>query len=112
MALAKIDEIFVYTCYEENLVETHELNAWLDHSDIPHTKLNYGADQINEVLSAVNTWWQPDDDGQVQPPLTSFPFAIYTEIHSDKTVSYLPRKYIHGKENIIAQLPTLYSLGR
>jgi hypothetical protein len=47
-----------------------------------------------------------------QPPITGFPFVVYTEVHSDKTVSYLPRKYICGKEQIIAQLPALYQLGR
>lgn len=113
MSLAKIDEVFLYTSSIENPVETHELHAWFDHSGIPYNKLDYrDVTQIPEVLSALNTWWQPDEEGVVQPPLTQFPFVVYTEIHSDKWVSYLPRKYIQGKDNIIAELPRLYKLGR
>jgi hypothetical protein len=110
MTLKIIDEIFVYTSSTENAVEGFELNAWFDHSDIPHVKLNYV--EGDKVLEAVNTWWQSDDKGIKQEPLTTFPFIIYTEAHSDKPISYLPRKYIQGKDNIISQLPELYSLGR
>jgi hypothetical protein len=112
MTLARIEEVVVYTCSEENIVETHELNAWFDHSGIQHNKLNYPTAQIEEVLRPLNTWWQPDENGVTQPPIVGFPFVVYTEVHSDKTVSYLPRKYICGKEQIIAQLPALYQLGR
>jgi hypothetical protein len=112
MSLAKIEEVFLYTCSEESPIETHELNAWLDHSGIQHIKLNYPTAQIQDVLSPLNTWWQEDENGVTQPPVAGFPLVVYTEVHSDKPVSYLPRKYIHGKEEIIAQLPALYQLGR
>ena len=113
MTVKMIDEIFVYTSGTENVVEGFELLAWFDHSDIPHIKLNYGdPEQLSQTLNALNTWWRPDETGVIQEPLTTFPFVVYTEVHSDKPVSYLPRKYIQGKSNIIAQLPTLYALGR
>ncbi len=113
MTVKMIDEIFVYTSTTENVVESQELIAWFDHSDIPYSLLKYSdIEQCQIVLDAVNTWWQPDENDITQEPLTSYPFVIYTEVHSDKPLSYLPRKYIQGKDNIIAELPTLYALGR
>lgn len=113
MALAKIDEIFVYLDPVNKALESQELSAWLDHSNIPHLKLTYyDVEQQKIVLDAVNTWWQPDDNGDIQPPLTAYPFVIYTEIHSDKPISYLPRKYIFGKDDVISKLLNLYKLGR
>ena len=114
MAVSKIDEIFIYTYPLGNPVETQELYAFLDHTDILYAKLEYNDPaQHAETFAALNTWWQVDlDTGEIQPPLSSFPFAVYTEIHYDKTVSYLPRKYILGKEQITTLLPELYKLGR
>ena len=111
MTLARIEEVVLYTCSEESPIETHELNAWLDHSGIQHIKLNYPKEQIEQVLAPLNTWWQ-EYDGVTQPPVAGFPLLVYTEVHPDKPVSYLPRKYIYGKEQIISQLPALYQLGR
>ena len=109
-----IDEIFVYTSSTENVVEGYELLAWFSHANIPFSKLEYSGDEAKtQVLNAVNTWWQKDEDTKItQPPITAFPFIIYTEAHSDKPLSYLPRKYIQGKDNIISELPALYALGR
>lgn len=113
MTVSRIEEVTVYTSSTQDAMNTHQLHAWFDHSNIAHTKLDYkDSAQIQSVLDAVNTWWHPDDQGITQPPILQFPFVIYTEVHSDKSVSYLPRKYIQGTDNIIAQLPTLYSLGR
>lgn len=111
MTLKMIDEIYLYTSSQpEDAINTHEIVAWFDHSGIPYTNLLYF--QHEEVLKAINTWWAEDDNGIIQEPVTGFPFVIYTEVHSDKPVSYLPRKYIYGKDNIIEQLPSLYALGR
>ena len=112
MSLAKIEEVFLYTCSEESPIETHELNAWFDHSGIQHIKLNYPKEQIEQALTPLNTWWQEDENGVTQPPAVGFPLLVYTEVHSDKPISYLPRKYIYGKDEIISQLPALYQLGR
>lgn len=113
MSLARIEEVFLYTCSEENPIETHELNAWFDHSGIQHSKLNYPKSQVADALAPLNTWWQENEEtGEIQPQVEGFPLVVYTEVHSDKHVSYLPRKYIYGKDAIIAQLPALYQLGR
>jgi hypothetical protein len=114
MALAKIDEIFLYTDSGSQPIVTHELNAWFDHSGIPYSKLNYtDINNVKLVLDALNTWWQPDEDtGITQPQVTEFPLVVYTEFHTDKPEYYQPRKYIQGKQNIIEQMPDLYSLGR
>lgn len=117
MSLLKIDEIYVYTCSATDPVGTHELHAWFDHSNIPHIKLNYNNIAQNEqVLNAVNTWWHYTDidtwEEVTLDPVPGFPFVVYTEIHANAAISYLPRKYIYGKEAIMSQLPELYNLGR
>jgi len=116
MSLLKIDEIYVYTSSTQDPVGTHELHAWFDHSAIPHIKLDYkDVNQITEVLTALNTWWSLEDldVNRIVPALaTEFPLIVYTELYSDKPVSYFVKKYIQGKNNIIAQLPELYNLGR
>ena len=112
MALTKIDEVYIYTSSVLQPIETHELNAWFDHSGIPHSKLNYGDEsQVKVVLDALNTWWQPDPEtGERQPAVSEFPLLVYTEILSD--TDYQPRKYIQGKENILNNIESLYSIGR
>ena len=112
MTLKLIDEVYLYTSSKpEDAIASRELVAWFDHSGIPYSHLNYAVHE--PCLDALNTWWQFDEDtGIKQEPLTGFPFVVYTEVHSDKTVSYLPRKYIYGKDSIIEQLPSLYALGR
>jgi hypothetical protein len=112
MTLARIEEVFVYTSSENDPVTTHELHAWFDHSNIPHVKLNYPKEAIADAIAPLNTWWQADENNVTQPPVTELPIVVYTEVHSDKPISYLPRKYIYGKEEIISTLPTLYQLGR
>ena len=117
MALSRIEEIFIYTDSLNDPIGTQEIHAWFDHSAIPHIKLNYNnAEQTQIVLDAVNTWWNYVDIDTLEevnlPPVTAFPFVVYTEVHSNGPISYLPRKYIQGKDNIIAKLPGLYSLGR
>ena len=113
MTVKMIDEIFVYTSSTENVIEGYELLAWFHHVNIPFSKLEYSGDEAKQqVLNALNTWWQPDDNGVTQPPLTSFPFVVYTEIPADKPIYQISKKYIQGKDNIIAELPTLYALGR
>ena len=113
MTVARIEEIFIYTYPLSDRLETYILYNQLDNLGIPYSKLEYNdVAQHPELFNALNTWWQPDNNGNVQDPLSNFPFAIYTEVHSDKTISYLPRKYIAGKDAIISELPALYALGR
>lgn len=113
MTLRLIDEIYLYTsCAPEDVLESREIIAWFDHSGIPYTNLQYGSDNHEVTINSLNTWWQPDENGVIQEPLTGFPFVVYTESHSDKPISYVPRKYINNKQQIIDTLPSLYALGR
>lgn len=113
MPISKIEEVYVYTNSAADPVTTHELHAWLDHSGIEHIKLNYIDDSIlSEVIDPLNTWWRADENGETQPPLTAFPFVVYTEISNNPLDIDHPRKYIAGKDKIIAELPLLYALGR
>ena len=114
MTLKLIDEVYLYTsALPEDAVLTRDLVAWFDHSDIPYTHLSFDGDSCRVCLEALNTWWQTDEDtGIKQEALTGFPCVIYTEVHSDKIESYLPRKYIFGKDTIIKQMQSLYALGR
>lgn len=114
MTLRLIDEVYLYTSSElEDALETREMVAWFDHSGIPYIHLTYPQTHFEGLFDALNTWWQLDQDtGIIQKPLNKFPFVVYSESHSDKPISYLPKKYIAVKEDIFEQLPNLYSLGR
>lgn len=113
MSLARIEEVTLYICSTAQAVESHDLIAWFDHSRIPYIKLDYqNIEQHPDVFAPLNTWWQPDDNGIVQDPINAFPFVVYTEVHIGKPISYLPRKYIEGKDAIMTRLPALYALGR
>lgn len=109
MTLKLIDDIFLYTSNKaENLLSSLELISWIDHTNILYTSLQY---PNLGILEPLNTWWVEDiDTGITQEPLVDFPFVVYTEIHEDHNIKF--KKYIFGKENIIATLPVLYSLGR
>jgi hypothetical protein len=112
MPVSKIKEVYVYTNSGVDQVGTHELHAWFDHSGIKHIKLNYNdASILSEVIDPLNTWWRADENGETQPPLTAFPFVVYTEELTDAAYGE-PKKYIAGKDKIIAELPSLYALGR
>ena len=113
MPLSRIDEIYIYTYPSKDQLETYTLYNQLDNLGIPYNKLEYNDPSQHPVLfDALNTWWQEDENRVKQEPITEFPFVVYTEVHSGRPVSYLPRKYIVGASNIIAQLPDLYKLGR
>lgn len=110
MALKNIEDIFLYlsTKPEDHLLSV-ELISWFDHADIEYVPLEYNH---KGTIPAVNSWFQPDPyTGEIQEPLTTFPFVIYTEIHEDPTIADR-RKYLFGKEEITTKLPGLYSLGR
>lgn len=113
MSLARIEEVVLYICSTTQVEDSHALCAWLDHSNIPYIKLDYqDVNQHPDVFSPLNTWWKEDEEGNTQDSINEFPFVVYTEIHADKPFHYLPKKYIKGKDNIIAELPALYALGR
>lgn len=109
MTLKLIDEVYLYTSNNpEHLLKSLELIAWFDHTDIQYTSVQYPNFDI--IRDPINSWWIKDiDTGITQEPLTEFPFVVYTEMHEDNITR---RKYIFGKENIINNLPEIYSIGR
>jgi hypothetical protein len=114
MALTSIqDKIHLYISSEpEDILISHELIAWFDHTEYDCVRLNYTKYQKQEVLAAINSWLIEDNEtGIIQEPLVDFPFVVYTEVHADNP-DYTPKKYIFGKDNIISQIPALYALGK
>lgn len=99
MALVKIEEVFLYVATTENPAENLEAVAFMDHSNIPYVKLQYNdSEQLPNVLAAVNTWWDRPDVNL--PPLTGFPFLVYTEVHDNILARHSPVKYLAGLDNI------------
>jgi len=100
MAIVKIEEVFLYTATATtNVAENLEAVAFMDHSGIQYTKLQYNdAEQLPAVLSAVNTWWDRPD--MAREPLTGFPFLVYTEVHDDIAARHSPVRCLDGIEKI------------
>lgn len=102
MAIKKIEEIFLYVSDgAPNTIENIEAMAFMTHSGITHKRLFYNdASQHEEVLRALNSWWCNRDDEHKLPPVTKFPFLIYTEVRDDVPARYSPVKYLEGLEEI------------
>jgi len=106
MAVLKIHNVYLYTSNMVNPVECQELTAWLDHSGIPYTHLNYNdSSQLSEVTKALNTWWFGKEVGE-------WPFVVFHEERDTLPDGIHGPNFIEGKDNVIAQLPSLYALGR
>lgn len=106
MAVIKIDNIYVYTTDVVNALECHELVAWLDHNRIPYTKLYYAEEsRLLEVTKALNTWWNGKE-------VSYWPFVVFYEARDTLPDGHTMPNFIEGKDNVIAQLPALYALGR
>jgi hypothetical protein len=108
MAVVKIEEVYLYTSEaSENAAENIQAKAFMDHGTIPFVNLFYNDQtQLEEVLSAVNTWWERPD--VALPPLTEFPFITYTEVHDDIPARHSPVKYLAGID-AIKTFPDLYN---
>lgn len=107
MAIVKIEEVFLYTSeYVGDAIQNIQANAFMEKSGVPYTKLFYNElNQSNEVLNTVNTWFARPDVNL--PPLETYPFIVYTEVHDDIPARYSPVKYVSGKENI-ENFPAFY----
>lgn len=108
MAIVKIEEVYLYTTQQGyDQAEMIQAKAVMDHSGIPYIHLNYNdAQQTQEVLDSVNTWW-------TGPPLSlpavdKYPFVVYTELHDDIPSRQSPVKYKKGIEDITA-FPEFYN---
>ena len=103
MAIVKIEEIYLYfSGATDDAAENIQAAAFMDHSGIPYTKLLYGdAAQCAEVLTAVNTWWTLERDfAPALPPVTKYPFLVFTEVHDNVPASYSPVRYLEGLDAI------------
>lgn len=99
MAIQKIEEVYLYVSEavgsaEENL----QAIAFMDHSEIPYTRLLYNDTTQHEgVFSSLNSWWQHNSD---IVPLTTFPFITYVEVHDDILARLSPIKKLQGIHEI------------
>ena len=108
MAIVKIEEVYLYTSeYNGDVAENIQAVAFMDRAGIPFNRLLYNdRTQSDEVLATLNTWW-PKFDASL-PPLTTYPFIVYTEVHDDIPARSSPVKYVAGIDAIKA-FPALYT---
>ena len=107
MAIQKIEEVYLYYSdakggAEENIGAV----AFLERTDVPFTKMFYNSGtDFNDFFSSINTWWTRPDINL--PPLTTFPFITYVEVHDDIPARLSPVKYVAGLEEI-KKFPEFY----
>lgn len=107
MAIKKIEEVYLYYSdargsAEENIGAV----AFLERTDIPFTKLFYNSQtNFDDLFSALNGWWSRPDINL--PPINSFPFITYVEVHDDIPARMSPVKYVFGLEEI-KKFPEFY----
>jgi hypothetical protein len=108
MAIQKLEEIYLYVSeVAENPAENIQAHAFMDHSGLPYTRLFYNdASQHPEVLSAVNSWFTAPQNQL--PPVTKFPFLVYTEVHDDIPARSSPVRYLEGID-AIKTFPEIYN---
>lgn len=101
MALVKIEEIYLYVSeVVPNAAENIQATAFMDHSGIPFVRMMYNdASQHPEALAALNSWWT-NHPTHPMPPVESFPFVTYVEVHDDIPARLSPVKYLAGIEEI------------
>jgi hypothetical protein len=108
MSIKKIEEVHLYVSeVTDNSVENIQALAFMDHSDVPFVKLMYNDKNSHSLtLDALNSWWK-----DTLPPLESFPFITYVEVHDDIPARYSPVKYLQGLENI-KKIVDIYSINK
>lgn len=106
MSIKKIEEIHLYVSeVTENSAENIQALAFMDHSTVPFTRLMYNDENALQLtLDAVNSWWK-----DTLPPVQSFPFITYVEVHDDIPARYSPVKYLQGLEDI-KKIVDIYSI--
>lgn len=107
MAVVKLEEIYLYTSdMADNAADQIAAQSFMDHSGIPYTRLMYSSQEQHEsVLVIVNTWLSPNSG---LPPVTDYPFLVYTEVHDDIPARQSPVKYLQGVE-AIKTFPSIYN---
>lgn len=102
MAITKIEEVFLYVRDGgDNVAENIEAMAFMDRSGVPFTKMFYfDAAQSQQTMDVLNTWWTNRADEHKLPPVTKYPFLIYTEVRDDISARNSPIKYLEGLDEI------------
>lgn len=97
MAVVKIEEIYLYISDGvPNAVENIQAAAFMDHAGIPFTRMKYNdSSEHANVLEPLNTWW-----ADRLPPIDSFPFLTYVEVHDNIPARYSPVLYLKGLDDI------------
>ena len=110
MAVIKIEDIYLYvSTVDGNHLENLQANAFMDHSGISYLKYRVDTpDIVENLLKSINSWWTGRTDRPEfnLPPITSFPFVTYTEVHDDVPARLSPVKYLTGID-AIKTLPNL-----
>lgn len=99
MAIQKIEEIMLYVSeLSPNAAENIQAVAFMDHSEIPYTRMMYNdASQHDSIFSSVNSWWQHNTN---VTPVATFPFLTYVEVHDDIPARMSPVKNLQGIDQI------------
>lgn len=97
MAIVKIEEVYLYVSeVVANSAENIEAMAFMDHSTVPFVKMMYNDPaQHPQVFEPINSWW-----ADRLPPVETFPFVTYVEVHDDIPARFSPVKYLKGIDDI------------
>jgi hypothetical protein len=110
MAFERIDDLNLYGGLTENAYDCYRVNKWMTEQGYKFQHMFYHDEfQCNSTMDVLNTWF----DLTLQTrPITQFPVLVYLEVDPDLMISQYKRRFIQGADNIIAQLPALWALGR
>jgi hypothetical protein len=97
MTIKKIEEVYLYISEAaNNFQENIQATAFMEHSDVPFVRMMYNdKNQHTEIFLALNSWWE-----HRLPPISSFPFITYVEVHDDIPARNSPVKYALGLTEI------------
>lgn len=103
MAIKKIEEVYLYvTDTGDNPAENIQAQAFMEKSGVPYIRMYYNtAEQVTEVLNAMNGWWDRPELGEhSMPSIEKMPYVCYTEVHDDIPARFSPVKYKAGIDDI------------
>jgi len=72
-----IQDVTLYTADDDTITEGYHIKQHLANNNVEFVHLHYAdLNQTHQVISAINTWIDPDD---TEPNLTEFPFLVVRE---------------------------------
>lgn len=101
MAIVKIEEVYLYVSeVVPNAAENIQAVAFMENCGVPFVRMMYNdASQHAEAFAALNSWWTNNPLNSL-PPLDTFPFVTYVEVHDDLPARLSPVKYLKGIDAI------------